>query len=82
MLLPLLIIFLKYNTTFNMEQLIDVCVVDSYNFNQRYRFSVTYSFLSIKNNTRALVTVKSIENKPLPSIVELFNSITWLEREN
>jgi NADH:ubiquinone oxidoreductase subunit C len=74
--------FLKHNSTFNTEQLIDVCAIDSYNFNKKYRFSLMYSFLSIRNNIRIAITVKSVENKSLPSIAELFNSVTWLEREN
>ena len=64
-----------------MEYLVDICASDLSLLNVKYRFSLTYLLLNVRQNFRVLLQVKTIENIPLPSIVDLFNSAVWLERE-
>lgn len=76
-----LLLFLRYNSSFNMEYLADVCTIDLGLHNFKYRFSVTYTMLNIRQNLRLKVQVKTVENYPLPSTLDLFNCVLWLERE-
>ena len=80
-LFPALLIFLRYNSCFNMEYLVDICTSDLSLLNIKYRFSLTYLLLNVRQNFRLLLQIKTIENIPLPSIADLFNSAVWLERE-
>ena len=47
------------------------------------RFAVVYHLLSIKNNTRLRLRVFTGESNPpiVPSVVAIWNSATWVERE-
>ena len=71
--------FLKLHTTIKVEQLIDITAVD---FPQRkQRFEVLYQFLSVTYNQRITVSISVNEGNILDSVVKLFSSAGWYERE-
>lgn len=71
--------FLKLHTTIKVEQLIDITAVD---FPQRkQRFEVLYQFLSVTYNQRITVSISVNESNILDSVVKLFSSAGWYERE-
>jgi len=73
------ITFLKLHTTIKVEQLIDITAVD---FPQRkQRFEVLYQLLSVTYNQRITVSISVNESNILDSVVKLFSSAGWYERE-
>ncbi|MBL8806608.1 MAG: NADH-quinone oxidoreductase subunit C [Rhodospirillales bacterium] len=59
--------------------LMDVCGVD---WPQRtQRFDVVYNLLSMRHNRRIRVKVATDEDTPVPSVVDIFPSAGWFERE-
>tara|TARA_Y100001934_G_C12374419_1_gene788355 strand:+ start:84 stop:692 length:609 start_codon:yes stop_codon:yes gene_type:complete len=71
--------FLKDDTQCRFEILLDVCGVD---YPEReFRFEVVYHLLSISNNQRVRVKVSIREGEYVPSIVWIFSSAGWFERE-
>ncbi|WP_138381335.1 NADH-quinone oxidoreductase subunit C [Luteithermobacter gelatinilyticus] len=71
--------FLRDDTNCKFTQLIDLCGVD---YPQRgKRFDVVYHLLSITQNQRIRVKVQTDEETPVPSVVEVFPSAGWYERE-
>jgi NADH/F420H2 dehydrogenase subunit C len=73
------ITFIKRHTTIKVEQLIDITAVD---FPQRkQRFEVLYQFLSVTYNQRFTLSISVNEGIILDSIVNLFSSAGWYERE-
>ena len=65
------------NTQF--QQLVDVCGVD---YPERpERFEVNYQLLSLKHNTRIRVKLTAEEDTPVPSVVSVYPSAGWYERE-
>lgn len=61
------------------KQLIDVCGVD-YPEREK-RFDVVYNLLSLKYNMRLRVVVEVGEEMLVPSVVSVFSSANWYERE-
>jgi len=61
------------------EQLIDVCGVDYPDRPQR--FEIVYSLLSVSLNHRLRVKVLTDEDTPVPSVVGVYPSANWFERE-
>lgn len=61
------------------EVLIDVCGVDWPA--REDRFDVVYHLLSPRLNQRIRVKLKTNEVEPVPSVVEIFPSADWFERE-
>ncbi|WP_299444544.1 NADH-quinone oxidoreductase subunit C [uncultured Rhodospira sp.] len=61
------------------KQLVDVCGVDWPD--QDERFEVVYNLLSLKHNQRVRVRLTTSEDQPVPSVVEVFSSANWFERE-
>jgi len=61
------------------EQLIDVCGVDYPDRPQR--FEVVYALLSVSLNLRVRVKVLTDEDTPVPSVVGIYPSANWFERE-
>ncbi|MEC9348043.1 MAG: NADH-quinone oxidoreductase subunit C [Pseudomonadota bacterium] len=45
------------------------------------RFDVVYHLLSLRHNQRIRVVVTTDEETPVPSVVEVFSSANWFERE-
>jgi NADH-quinone oxidoreductase subunit C len=61
------------------KQLVDLCGAD---YPERpERFEVIYNLLSLKYNQRLQLKVLTDENTPVPSVVGVFNSANWFERE-
>jgi NADH-quinone oxidoreductase subunit C len=77
--LPKVMSFLKENTHCLFKQLIDLFGVD-YPQAER-RFEVNYNLLSLKNNVRAIVKVNVDEAQSVPTMVNLFPTAGWFERE-
>lgn len=59
--------------------LLDVTGVDRPDREQR--FSVVYHLLSMKHNQRVRVVVETDEFTPVPSVVSVFSTANWFERE-
>jgi NADH/F420H2 dehydrogenase subunit C len=72
-----LISSLKDNTSIQAKILGDICVIDYPAKNER--FEVNYNLLSVKYNLRLFV--KTYTQAYVPSLVPLFNSANWIERE-
>lgn len=71
--------FLKYNTYTRFQVLIDICGVD-YPSRKR-RFEVVYNLLSTRYNSRIRVQTSVDEITQISSVVSLFPSAGWWERE-
>jgi NADH-quinone oxidoreductase subunit C len=77
---------LRDNASFTCEQLIDLTGLDYSEFGdgrwQGPRFAVAYHLLSVKNNHRIRLKVFVDGEPPLVnSVVEIWNSANWYERE-
>ncbi|AXS40387.1 NADH-quinone oxidoreductase subunit C [Breoghania sp. L-A4] len=71
--------FLRDDTRCQFVNLIDICGVD---WPARpKRFDVVYHFLSPKQNLRIRVKIQADEETPVPSIMPVFPSADWFERE-
>ncbi|PZQ45641.1 MAG: NADH-quinone oxidoreductase subunit C [Micavibrio aeruginosavorus] len=61
------------------KQLVDICGAD---YPERpLRFDVVYNLLSLKHNARIRVKARTDENTPVDSVVGVFSSAIWFERE-
>lgn len=69
--------FLKFSSLFKFEVLGDICVID--NPSHKFRFELVYELLSIRYNSRLFV--KSNVCSYTQSVVNLFASANWVERE-
>lgn len=74
-----LLAFLQSDGNCLFRQLVDITVVDYPSREQR--FEVVYSLLSLKWNRRVRVKLWVDEDTPVPSVVSLFSSAGWYERE-
>lgn len=77
---------LRDESAFAFEQLIDVCGVDYLEYGNGVwsgpRFAVVYHLLSVKNNHRVrLRTFVDGEVPLVPSVIDIWNSANWFERE-
>jgi len=71
--------YLRDDGSCKFVQLVDVCGVD---YPERAkRFDVVYHLLSPTQNARIRVKVETDENTPVPSVVSVFPSANWYERE-
>lgn len=73
------ILLLKTNKNTKFKQLIDITAVD-YPENQK-RFKIVYLLLSHEFNQRILVSYFINENEKISSLVKIFPSANWMERE-
>ena len=71
--------FLKLDNRFKFKQLIDIAAIDYPN--EEKRFELVYMLLSIENNIRIKISIKFEANEKIPSIVKIFPSANWMERE-
>ena len=72
-------LMLRDNANTQFQQLIDVFGVD---YPDRLeRFEVNYQLLSLKTNTRLRLKVTALEDTPIPSLVSVYPSAGWYERE-
>ncbi len=64
---------------FGFQQLLDVCGVD---FPDRpERFEVVYHLLSLTRNARIRVKISTDEVQPVPTVIKVYPSAEWFERE-
>ncbi len=71
--------FLRDDVNCRFKQLVDICGVD---YPEREpRFDVVYNLLSLTNNNRVRVKVKTGEETPVPTVTGIFSSANWWERE-
>ena len=75
-----LLIFLRDYANANFKQLSDITAVDYPD--REKRFEVVYILLSVRFNSRILVKVNIDEMTSLPSIVDIYPSAAWAERES
>lgn len=61
------------------KTLLDICGVDYPD--REKRFDVVYNLLSLIHNHRVRVKVQTDEESPVPSVVGVFSSANWYERE-
>ena len=71
--------FLRDDAHCKFEVFVDICGVDWPA--RAERFDVVYHFLSPRLNQRVRVKVRTDEVQPVPSLVEVFPSANWFERE-
>lgn len=74
-----LLLFLRDDARCQYKILTDLCGVD-YPEREK-RFDVVYNLLSLKYNRRILVKVQADESTLVPSVVDIFSSANWFERE-
>jgi NADH-quinone oxidoreductase subunit C len=71
--------FLRDDANTKFTQLIDVTAVD---FPERpERFELVYQLLSLKYNTRLRLKLTTDEASQVPSVVSVFSTANWFERE-
>ena len=70
---------LKNNELFSFDQLIDITAID-YPSREK-RFELVYILLSMKKNTRIILKTAINENDSIDSIIQIFKSSDWYERE-
>jgi NADH-quinone oxidoreductase subunit C len=75
-LVPLMLVL---RDALDFAQLMDICGVDRPGREQR--FDVVYNLLSLTRNRRVTVMTATDEAQPVPSVVALWPSATWFERE-
>lgn len=74
-----LLLFLRDDAECQFKQLVDVCGVDYPE--DALRFEVVYNLLSLRNNQRIRVKVRTDEWTPIPTVSTIFSSAGWAERE-
>ena len=70
---------LKNNELFSFDQLIDITAID-YPSREK-RFELVYILLSMKRNKRIILKTAINENDSIDSIIQIFKSSDWYERE-
>ncbi len=70
---------LRDDTNCQFRQLVDLCGVDYPD--REERFDVVYHHISLRQNQRIRVKVRTDEATPVPSVTGVFSSAGWWERE-
>jgi len=71
--------FLRDDANCQYKQLMDVCGVDYPE--QELRFCIVYNLLSLVHNRRIRVKVWTSEDEPVATVVPVFKTANWFERE-
>ena len=71
--------FLRDDPDCEFKILIDICGVD--HPARAKRFDVVYHLLSVSRNRRVRVKLEVGENEPVPSVISVFPTANWFERE-
>ena len=74
-----ILLFLKTNEQCKFKQLIDIVAADYLGNDQR--FKIYYLLLSHENNLRIKVSINLSIDEKIPSIVKIYPSSNWMERE-
>ena len=77
-LIPILF-FLKNHTNSQFKLLSEICAVDY--TSKKKRFEIIYNLLSIRFNSRLRVKILINELQPVNSIISIYKSANWCERE-
>ena len=77
--IPRVLLFLRDDVNCRFKQLMDVCGVDYPDRDPR--FEVVYNLLSLTNNNRIRVKVRTDGETPVPSVTGIFSAANWWERE-
>ena len=77
--LPALMTMLRDDPRFAFNQCVDLCGVDWPG--RAERFEVVYNLLSLQLNHRLRVVITTDAATPVPSVVSIWPSATWYERE-
>lgn len=72
--------FLRDDRECAFKILVDICGVD-YPERGEERFEVVYNLLSLTQNQRVRVKLRTSEDVPVPSAIGVFSTAGWLERE-
>ncbi|MAR78863.1 MAG: NADH-quinone oxidoreductase subunit C [Rhodospirillaceae bacterium] len=71
--------FLRDESSCQFKMLIDICGVD---FPEReIRYEVVYNLLSLTHNQRIRLKVMTNSENPIPSVVSVYSTAAWYERE-
>lgn len=73
------ITFLKLHTNMQTKLLLDLFAVDYPNKNSR--FNIIYTLTSIVFNYRIFISINIMQDQIVDSVMDIFNSSNWLERE-
>lgn len=73
------ILFLNKHSLCRFKNMMDVICYDT--IGKSYRFGLVYNLLSVQNNLRIRVITKVNESSQLLSLVSLYRSVGWSERE-
>lgn len=74
-----LMTLLRDDARFGFEQCMDICAVDWPE--KAERFEVVYNLLSLAHNHRVRVVITTDAVTAVPSVVDIWPSVTWFERE-
>jgi NADH:ubiquinone oxidoreductase subunit C len=77
--LPYFFAFLKQHTLSNVQQLLEIAVIDQ--ITRKNRFKINYVVSSIIYNNRFVISTETDEVTIVPSVINTYDSATWLERE-
>ena len=71
--------FLRDDSNCRFAMLVDLCGAD---YPERpERFEIIYNLLSLSNNQRIRVKVRTADEQPVPSVTGVFPCANWFERE-
>ncbi|MBI2707978.1 MAG: NADH-quinone oxidoreductase subunit C [Proteobacteria bacterium] len=71
--------YLRDSDALQFAQLMDVCGVDY--LGREARFDVVYNLLSLTHNQRLRIKIEVEEGMPVPSVISVYSSANWWERE-
>lgn len=74
------LLYLRDHEDYKFIQLINLCGVD-YLGKSKERFEVIYNLLSLEKNLRICVKIRVNNKDSVPTVVPLFSSAGWYERE-
>jgi len=77
--IPKILKFLKNHTMFQSKLLLDVYAIDYPK--RKKRFELQYMLLSLLFNYRIIVKSNIFQDQIVSSVMDIFNSANWLERE-
>lgn len=75
-----ILFFFKYNINSQFKLLMDICGID-YMEKYKNRFEISYNLLSIKYWIRLHIKIQINEFTPVSSIMNIYKSANWYERE-
>lgn len=79
--LKLFLLFFKLNTLCQYKSLTDLFAIDLLSLKSNYRFQLNYYLLSLLKNERILLKINLLNNEMIETVMGIYNSSNWLERE-